>query len=214
MTNVFRTPGALIPSTCLSPFGPMNDSFYAFSPPDGGWSTMTPMSHRMTAPGGVGVGVCGGGGGLVGGGGGSCGDPFGLPSALPPRQGGFVQSFSSPCAAAMTGLGGYCSMAGLTNGGGGGGVSHSPTSAPGGVGPMYPSAAPPPGVGPPPVAAYCMAPGSCESPLGAAGGGGGGQTNCGMQDISDIWRGSSIATLRKKALEHTVSAVNGMSGFR
>ena len=192
MTNVFRTPGALIPSTCLSPFGPMNDSsFYAFSPSDaGGWPSMPPMSHRMGAPPG---GVSAGG----------CGDPFGLPSSLQPRQ-GFVQSFSSPCAA-MTGLGGYCSMTGLTNGG----VSHSPTSAPGG--PMYPSAPPPP---PPPP--YCMA-ANCESPLSA------GHlqppppssmTTCGMQDINDIWRGSSIATLRKKALEHTVSAVSGMSGFR
>ena len=33
----------------------------------------------------------------------------------------------------------------------------------------------------------------------------------------DIWRGSSIATLRKKALEHQVSAAvnaSGLSGFR
>ena len=36
-------------------------------------------------------------------------------------------------------------------------------------------------------------------------------------DISDIWRGSSIATLRKKAIEHQVSAAvngGGLPGFR
>lgn len=183
MTNVFRTPGALIPSTCLSPFGSMNDSFYAFAPTDGGWPGMGQMSHRMAS---------------------GPAEPFGLSSSIP-RQGfgGHHQSFSTQCGG-MTGLGGYCSMAGLTNS-----MSHSPTGGAGG----YPPVPPP----------YCMpsgGPSSCDSPLSSGGGGssvtpgGGSMSACGMQDISDIWRGSSIASLRKKALEHTVSAVTGMAGFR
>ena len=181
MTNVFRTPGALIPSTCLSPFGAaINDSFYAFSPTDscGPWSgAMGQMSHRMAAH----AAAAGGG------------DHFGLPPSIS-RQ-GFGQSFSNPCGAAMAGLGGYGPMTGLTNG-----VSHSPPGAAGSS--MYSSV--------PTAPPYCMG-GGCESPLSA---GSSLPPSCGVQDIGDIWRGSSIANLRKKALEHTASAVSGMAGFR
>ncbi|KAK2159656.1 hypothetical protein NP493_1699g00013 [Ridgeia piscesae] len=37
------------------------------------------------------------------------------------------------------------------------------------------------------------------------------QMTCGMQDMGDTWRGSSIASLRRKALEHTMT---GVAGFR
>lgn len=188
MTNVFRTPGALIPSTCLSTFGPMNDSFYPFSPPDCAWPpTMASMSHHRMVPGGV--GSCGAGGGG--------GDPFGLPSSSLSRRQGFVQSFSSPCAAAAMTAGivgrGYC------------GIGHSPTPG----GPMYPVVTAQP---------YCMtsAGASCASssspllpsPSMML-------ADCGMvQDAADdAWRGSSIATLRKKAMEHSAYAVGGMTGF-
>lgn len=36
------------------------------------------------------------------------------------------------------------------------------------------------------------------------------QMTCGMQEIGEAWRGTSIASLRRKALEHTVT----LSGFR
>jgi len=67
---------------------------------------------------------------------------------------------------------------------------------------------------PPPHASYCALAGS-ESPgalTGCSNGGGGG-----MGAASDVWRGSSIATLRKKAIEHQVSAAvngGGLPGFR
>lgn len=55
---------------------------------------------------------------------------------------------------------------------------------------------------------------TCPSPLGGSQSPGGGVTSsqmtCGMENIGDMWRGTSIAQLRRKALEHTVS----MSGFR
>lgn len=35
-------------------------------------------------------------------------------------------------------------------------------------------------------------------------------TSCGIQEIGDAWRGTSIASLRRKALEHSVS----LTGFR
>ncbi|KAI0234033.1 Homeobox protein orthopedia, partial [Lamellibrachia satsuma] len=44
-TNVFRSPGALLPSTALSPFGGMNDSLCGFA--DGRWAGMTQM-QQMT----------------------------------------------------------------------------------------------------------------------------------------------------------------------
>ena len=35
-------------------------------------------------------------------------------------------------------------------------------------------------------------------------------TSCGIQDLGESWRGTSIASLRRKALEHSVT----MTGFR
>jgi len=35
-------------------------------------------------------------------------------------------------------------------------------------------------------------------------------TSCGIPDIGDAWRGTSIASLRRRALEHSVS----LTGFR
>lgn len=54
---------------------------------------------------------------------------------------------------------------------------------------------------------------SCSSPLSAGSPSpsvASAQMPCSMQDVGDGWRGTSIASLRRKALEHTVS----MTGFR
>ena len=83
----------------------------------------------------------------------------------------------------MGGFGNSAGSVGLSNG-----MNSSPTSSS-----IYSSAY---GVGLP-----------CESPP-QNGNSGVSQMACGVQD--DVWRGSSIATLRRKALEHTVS----MTGFR
>ena len=106
----------------------------------------------------------------------------GSPLSLPPslpRQ-GIAQSLPTPVS--MGSFGNSAGSVGLSNG-----MNSSPTSSS-----MYSSAY---GVGSP-----------CESPP-QNGNGGTSQMACGMQD--DVWRGSSIATLRRKALEHTVSMTGG-----
>lgn len=61
---------------------------------------------------------------------------------------------------------------------------------------------------------YGMTSSSCASPL--SGGSSSppslqaSQMTCGMQDLGDTWRGTSIASLRRKALEHTAT----LTGFR
>ena len=66
---------------------------------------------------------------------------------------------------------------------------------------------------------YGMAP-TCDSPLGNSMMGttmtssaGSVLNGCQMGDNGDTWRGSSIASLRQKALEHSASLA-GMNGFR
>ena len=158
-TNVFRTPGALLPPTGLSPFGgnfASMDNSFTFHPSDTRWTGMTQMGQmQMTG-----------------------GSPLSLPPSLP-RQ-GIAQSLPTPVS--MGSFGNSAGSVGLSNG-----MNSSPTSSS-----MYSSAY---GVGSP-----------CESPP-QNGNGGTSQMACGMQD--DVWRGSSIATLRRKALEHTVSMTGG-----
>lgn len=65
-------------------------------------------------------------------------------------------------------------------------------------------------------APYCL-PTDCDSPLagGSIAGAAPGVGCTGFQDLGDIWRGTSIASLRKKAFEHHVSSVAaGMAGFK
>jgi len=129
----------------------------------------------------------------------------GLPGARAGSTAGFMpQSFANPCAA---GLGSYYSMAAAA------GLVSSPSTA--GPVALYPATVTPPPTAAPPQpsqGSYCALAGS-ESPALTGCSNGGAMA----ADISDIWRGSSIATLRKKAIEHQVSAaVNGgcLPGFR
>ena len=156
-TNVFRTPGSLLPSHGLSPFGGMNDTLCGFHPSDTRWTGMTHQMSQMT------------GAGLT------------LPPTLP-RQ-GIAQSLPTPVS--MGGLGNHSPVS-LGNGVGGGGGS------------MYSS---------PYMTSSCDSPLSNTSPpvttLSS-------QMPCSMQEMGETWRGTSIAQLRRKAMEHTAS----MSGFR
>ena len=168
-TNVFHTPGALLQSPGLSPFG-MNDSFYSYQGADTRWTRMSQMSEMMGISGMAG------------------GNPSSLPPSLP-RQ-GIAQSLPP---VSIPGLGGSSSI-GLTNG-----VNMNCGSA----SPMYSST-------------YGVS-SSCESPLtnGNSPPGVTSQMACGMQGMDDPWRGSSIASLRRKALEHTVTlSGEGLAGFR
>ncbi|XP_064620926.1 homeobox protein orthopedia-like isoform X4 [Lineus longissimus] len=154
-TNVFRTPGALLPSHGLSPFGTMNDTLCTFHPNDTRWTGMTQMSQMAGS------------------------NPLSLPPSIP-RQG--MQSLSQ-----MTGLN-HGSMNLQHNN-----ISTSNAS-------MY-STSP-----------YCVAT-TCPSPLSNQASPtsvGSSQMPCSMQEIGETWRGTSIAQLRRKALEHTA----GMTGFR
>ena len=181
--------GSLLPSSCLSPFSSVSESFYAsFGPPHPPtpraaaypgyyWPSMTaqPASDQFHGRAGSSAGFA-------------------------------PQSFGTPCAAA--GLGSYYSMAAAA-----GLVSSPSTAGPAG---LYPAAATPPPTAPPPPppqGSYCALAAGSESPALTGCSNGGAMA----ADISDIWRGSSIATLRKKALEHQVSAAvngGGLPGFR
>ncbi|KAK3600465.1 hypothetical protein CHS0354_013021 [Potamilus streckersoni] len=156
-TNVFRTPGALLPSTGLSPFGTMNDPLCGFHPSDNRWSTMPQMN----------------------------GNHFALSAALPRHC--ITQSFSPQVT-----VGGLVDAATVSMG------STNPMSN--GTSSLYSTT-------------YGMSPNNCASPLPGSSPSTSlpsAQMACGMQDIGDSWRGSSIATLRRKALEHSVC----LSGFR
>nr|ABR68849.1 orthopedia [Platynereis dumerilii] len=154
-TNVFRTPGALLPSTGLSPFGGMND-LCTF--PDTRWTGMAQMPQM----GGTNLQL----------------GPAGL---------GGRQSMQGMGPMSMSGLGNMSGSSMLN-----GMNSPSPTGS------MYSSP-------------YCVT-SSCDSQLTNGQGpvSVSSQMACSMQDVGDAWRGSSIASLRRKALEHTVS----MTGFR
>ena len=169
-TNVFRTPGALLPSTGLTPFG-MNDAFCSFGTSDGRWTGMTQMSQMAAS------------------------NHLNLPATLP------RQAISQ----------GYCpqvSMGGFPNSVSPG-INQGMNPNPGGT--MYSPGAP-----------YGMpaAPDSGHMSNGSPGpsmtSSMTSQMGCGMDEIGDVWRGSSIATLRRKALEHTAAAsiTGGMHGFR
>jgi len=126
----------------------------------------------------------------------------GLSAARSGSTAGYApQSFANPCAA---GLSSYYSMAAAA------GLVSTPSTA--GPAALYPAAATPPPTAPPPPphGSYCALAGS-ESPALTGCSNGGAMA----ADISDIWRGSSIATLRKKAIEHQVSAAvnGGLPGF-
>ena len=182
--------GSLLPSSCLSPFSSVSESFYAsFGPPH------PPTPRAATYPGYYWPSMTAQ----------PTSDQFhSLSVARSGSAAGFgPQSFANPCAA---GLGSYYSMAAAA-----GLVSSPSTTGPAG---LYPAAATPPPTAPPPPhhSSYCAMAGS-ESPVLTGCSNGGAMA----ADISDIWRGSSIATLRKKAIEHQVSAAvngGGIPGFR
>ncbi|XP_074651208.1 homeobox protein orthopedia-like [Tubulanus polymorphus] len=158
-TNVFRTPGALLPSHGLSPFA-MNETFCGFNPGDSRWTGMGPMSQM---PGG---------------------GPLALPPTLP-RQ-GIGQSLSSSMG--MAGIGSPSAVS-----------LHNNTLASSNNGTMYSSP-------------YCVTTTTCPSPLSnqTSSSSVTSQMTCNMQDLGETWRGTSIASLRRKALEHSAT----VTGFR
>ena len=157
-TNVFRTPGALMPSTGLSPFATMNDPLCSLYPGDSRWTGMTQMGAPLN------------------------GNHLAFPTL--PRQ-GISQSFPSQVA-----VGGFDAMnvaASLANN----------ITMPG-AGSLYSSN-------------YGLSPQSSSSGSPPSTSLSNSQmASCGLQDIGDAWRGTSIASLRRKALEHSVT----MTGFR
>lgn len=161
-TNVFRTPGALLPSHSLNPFSGMNDTLCSFHPSDTRWASMSQIPTPMN------------------------GNQFGLATAIP-RQ-GLAQSLSPQVSVAglnqsnVLGNGITCNVTNTVN---------SPS--------IYNSAYCVPSSGTSPMSDGSQSPSISTS-----------QIPCAMQELGDAWRGTSIASLRRKALEHTVS----MSGFR
>ncbi|XP_035228340.1 homeobox protein orthopedia-like isoform X2 [Stegodyphus dumicola] len=199
-TNVFRSPGALLPSHSLPPFGSMGDGFCSFGPAaDSRW----PMSQM-----------------------GSPGLPLG-PSLS--RQPGLAQSLSqhsaAAAAAAMGGMNQYMAVQVSTQ--------LAPNSLPsittsacssmyqspyGGLNSLStaPAVAPPPGLAPVSAGiAASMPTASGATPPSSSGSSSPPQLACAMgmgamgaaaaAETSDMWRGTSIASLRRKALEHTAS---------
>ncbi|XP_067666638.1 homeobox protein orthopedia-like [Haliotis asinina] len=158
-TNVFRTPGALLPSTGLSPFGTMGDSLCAFPPSESRWGMSQIGSHMN---------------GNV--------NHLSLSATLPRQV--TAQSLSSQVPM------GLCNPSVSL----GNGLTVSNGS------PIYNTS-------------YGMAASSCASPLTGNSPSPSlpsSQMTCGMPEIDDAWRGTSIAQLRRKALEHTAS----ITGFR
>ena len=157
-TNVFRTPGALIPSTCLSPFGGMNDTFCGFGGADSRWGNgFSPMQSMA------------------------------LPPSLPRQSLG--QTFPGP--GGMSGLVNPGGMSGLSN--------HMAASAPD-TGHSYSTT-----YGNGVTSATCDPDMSMTSSTSS-------HMAFSMPDCDESWRGSSINTLRRKAIEHSASA--GVGTFR
>ena len=202
-TNVFRTPGALLPSTGLSPFsmGSMGDTFCAFPPsaPDPSrWPAMTQIAQQMNH---------GNMGHLT------------LASSLPRQN--LPQSLTAQGMAGMTSLaaagGGNSGMASFGNGLGGLNMSGlNVNAAGGGHGHGHGH-----GHGSPPgtystTSYHNTMTASCSSPLGGSSPSptlpvsAPGALQCGLPDMDEAWRGSSIAALRRKAIEHSVN----LSGYR
>lgn len=160
-TNVFRTPGALLPNPGMSPFGTMNDAFCTFRPTDSRWSSIPSMTSTMN------------------------GNHLALTSSLP-RQTHLGQSFGSQVP--FTGLQEACS------------TIASNISMPNNGASLHSTCFGVPSV-------------SCASPLSANSNSppiSHQQMNCGMQEVEDAWRGTSIAELRRKALAHTAT----LTGYR
>ncbi|KAI8777593.1 homeobox protein orthopedia [Biomphalaria glabrata] len=169
-TNVFRNPGALLPSTGLNPFGSMGDAFCGFPSSDGRWPTMAQMNTNM--------------------------NPLALSAAasLGPRQS--IQT-SLATSMSMNSLGNHTNHMSFGNALGMG--NGSPPSA-------Y-------------ATGYSMVPSACGTGNGSGGSLSGNSPSptltasslqCGLSDVEESWRGSSIAALRRKAMEHTVN----ISGYR
>ncbi|KAL8611704.1 hypothetical protein ACOMHN_063730 [Nucella lapillus] len=201
-TNVFRTPGALLPSTGLSPFS-MGDAFCAFPPsaPDHSrWPSMTQIAGQM------------GGAANMG--------PLTLAGPLP-RQTSLAQSLGAhhQGMGAMTSLStGNASGMAAAFGNGLGGLHMANLGMNGVSGGGHGS--PPGNYGSPVTSYHNTMTASCSSPLGGDGSpsptlppsvsGGHGGLGCGLADMDEAWRGSSIAALRRKAIEHSVN----LSGYR
>ncbi|GFO46297.1 orthopedia homeobox protein [Plakobranchus ocellatus] len=181
-TNVFRNPGALLPSTGLNPFSSMSDAFCGFPTADARWPGMPQMAGNM--------------------------NPLSLSASLGPRQtipssltsSMSINSLSGHPASHMPGFG---NSLGMSNGG-------SPPSA-------YTSSYS--------MVAQTSSCGNASAGGGGVGGGRGGSSvpgdspsptlpgaslQCGLSDIDEAWRGTSIAALRRKAIEHTVN----IGGYR
>ena len=185
-TNVFRTPGALLPSTALSPFGGMSESLCSFAAAAAAVDSRWPVMAQLP-----------GGGHLS------------LAQSRPP--------LGQPLGPSHMTHGGGGGGGGVIGGGGVGGFGCNNGGM--GLGPPLGGAAGPPSLYSAPYAS-CGADSpmtsqmtshmSMASPMASSMTS---QMACGMQDIGDAWRGTSIASLRRKALEHTVS-ISGVAGFR
>lgn len=170
-TNVFRTPGALLPSTGLSAFPTMGDTFCAF-PSDTRWGPSMgnlgahlggPMNGQM--------------------------NPLAFSTSLPRQS--MNQGLTSQMPVGSLSNGCSVTIGNNINVSNGNPQAHH-----------YVNAA---GYG---VASSCASPltaGNSPSPSLPSG-----QVTCNMPDVEDVWRGTSIAQLRRKALEHSAS----ISGFR
>lgn len=208
---MFRSPGALIPSTCLSPFGAINDAaFFNFaaaaaggappaqpSPAEARWAAAGVYGHHHAAalshhhaaiPGPT---------------------PGGPPTMHPSLVGRHPMFGAPPCTALGAAAHHYspgpmAAAAGLVACNGGSSPASSTGCCPA---PSLMYSAP---------GQYCamqqqqqqqqLSPhgtAGCESPMSYATGALQQMTSVGGGD--DAWRGSSIAELRRKALEHTVS---------
>nr|ARO85856.1 otp [Schizocardium californicum] len=171
-TNVFRTPGALLPTHGLPQFpSAMGDSLCSFHTNDTRWP---PMPTQMgSAP------------------------PLTLPPTLP-RQPGIGQSLSGHQGGATGGMNQSC------NGLGSGIVTSNGSVQP----PMYQSSF---GGGMSSMSSMSTMPSmsSSSSPTNITVTSS--PMSCNSPDPNDMWRGTSIAALRRKALEHSVT-LNG--GFR
>lgn len=166
----------------------MNDPFFNFPPSEARW----PPGAAMTGMGQMAPQMPPGA---------AAANHFSVPPPSLARQAGLGQSFGA-------GGGGSCSQLPTLPGLGNphhqhqgalshnGALSHASSTAS-----MYPS---PASVGP-----YCESPMSAAAAAAAVGQ----MAVYGMHDMDDTWRGSSIASLRRKALEHTVS-MTGMAAYR
>uniref|UniRef100_Q6SR69 Homeobox protein orthopedia n=3 Tax=Heliocidaris TaxID=7633 RepID=OTP_HELER len=186
-TNVFRTPGALLPSHGLAQFpSPMNDSFCNFHGQDTrGWPAMSGMtthmaphmtthmpSHQMSQMGG------------------GPGSALALPPSLP-RQGlgQTMQQQSVNCSMGQT--------TGLNT------LSMGTNGSMGSMTSMYQ-----PSLGG--MTTGSMSSGlSSPSPPNLPVTDSSTDLSCSVSDAGDMWRGTSIASLRRKALEHAAS-LNGI----